>query len=84
MLDKVEKELGTEFIPDMYDKSMNNIFDEAYYKIEEEEDLEQQQDINMKLIDDQFDEIGRDGGDSESDYVSNEGQAEQEKVLDQK
>ena len=84
LLDKVEKELNTEFIPDMYDKAMNNIFDEAYYKVEEEEDLEQQQDINMKLMDDQFEEIGRDGGESEDDYVSNEGEGDQEKVLEER
>lgn len=43
LLDKVEKELNSEFIPDLYDKAMDNIFDEKYYKVEEEngEDLEE-------------------------------------------
>jgi len=32
LLLKAEKELNTEFIPDLYDKAMENIFDENYYK----------------------------------------------------
>ena len=43
LLDKVEKELNSEFIPAMYDRAMDNIFDEKYYKVEElnGEDLEE-------------------------------------------
>jgi hypothetical protein len=31
LLEKAEKELNTEFIPDLYDKTMDAIFDEKYY-----------------------------------------------------
>jgi len=31
LLDKVEKELNSEFIPDLYDKAMDQVFDEKYY-----------------------------------------------------
>jgi hypothetical protein len=32
ILEKAEKELNTEFIPDLYDKTMEAIFDEKYYE----------------------------------------------------
>ena len=53
LLDKVEKELNSEFIPDLYDKAMDVVFDEKYYKAEDAEgkDLEDP-DINMKLLND--------------------------------
>ena len=31
LLERAEKELNTEFIPDLYDKTMDAIFDENYY-----------------------------------------------------
>lgn len=31
LLDKAEKELQTEFIPDLYDKTMETLFDNKYY-----------------------------------------------------
>lgn len=54
LLDKVEKELNSEFIPDLYDKAMDQVFDEKYYQDEDKdgENLEDQKDINLKLIND--------------------------------
>jgi len=42
LLEKAEKELQTEFIPDLYDKAMDTLFDERYYQASDEEgqDLE--------------------------------------------
>jgi hypothetical protein len=31
LLEKVEKELKTEFIPELYDKAMEKMFDDKYY-----------------------------------------------------
>jgi hypothetical protein len=49
LLDKAEKELNTEFIPDLYDKAMETLFDEKYYHASDDEgkDLEKQKDIDM-------------------------------------
>lgn len=75
-LDKAEKELQSEFIPDLYDKAMDNIFNEKYYQIKEEngEDLENQLDINMNLLNDRTDRIGMDkennGEEDSQDQVS--------------
>jgi hypothetical protein len=33
----VQKELETEFIPDLYDKAMGKMFNEKYYEVEDEE-----------------------------------------------
>lgn len=42
LLERAEKELQTEFIPDLYDKAMDTVFDEKYYLAsdDEGEDLE--------------------------------------------
>lgn len=32
LLEKVEKELKTEFIPELYDRAMDKMFDEKYYE----------------------------------------------------
>ena len=37
LLEKAEKELNTEFIPDLYDKAMDAIFDDKYYAAEDVE-----------------------------------------------
>ena len=54
LLEKVEKELNSEFIPDLYDKAMDGIFDEKYYQVEDKDGkhLEDQKDINLRLIND--------------------------------
>jgi len=42
LLEKVEKELNTEFIPDLYDKGMDAMYDDNYYNASDEQsqDLE--------------------------------------------
>jgi len=48
---KLEKELGTEFIPDVYDKAMVQVFDDQYYESEGEDDGEDEEKVvnNRKL-----------------------------------
>jgi len=40
LIEKISKELETEFIPDMYDKAMNRMYGDKYYEddIDEEEE----------------------------------------------
>jgi protein KRI1 len=54
LLEKAERELQTEFIPDLYDKAMEQIFDEKYYAAQEEQadDISDQPDINFALLND--------------------------------
>ena len=54
LLEKAERELQTEFIPDLYDKAMEQIFDEKYYaaKDEQADDISDQPDINFALLND--------------------------------
>ena len=37
MVDKIQKELETDFIPDLYDKTMQRMFGEKYYEASDEE-----------------------------------------------
>lgn len=55
LLEKAEKELKTEFIPELYDKTMEKMFDEKYYEMEDKEakKLEKQKQINLKLLNDE-------------------------------
>jgi hypothetical protein len=54
MLEKLEKELKTEFIPELYDRAMEKMFDEKYYEKEEaEKDVVANKDIDLKLFKDQ-------------------------------
>lgn len=48
LLEKVEKELKTDFIPELYDKAMDKMFDQKYY---EQEDEEAEYEITKKGID---------------------------------
>lgn len=48
LLDKIEKELKTEFIPELYDKTMEKMFDQKYY---EEQDEGAKQAVKSKQID---------------------------------
>lgn len=34
-MEKAEKELKTEFIPELYDKTMEKMFDDRYYEMED-------------------------------------------------
>ena len=66
LLEKVQKELETDFIPDLYDKSMTKVFGEKYYEDEQSEDenaIETERGIDVKLMKD--DEI--EGSDSDQD-----------------
>ena len=59
LLERVQKELETEFIPDVYDKTMAKMFGEKYYEDEaaaedddEEFDVEANKAIDLKLLKD--------------------------------
>lgn len=54
LLEKAEKELNTEFIPDLYDKTMDAIFDAKYYDADDVEgkNLEKTKDIDMQILND--------------------------------
>lgn len=58
MIERLEKELNTDFIPDLYDKAMDQAFDEGYYDkddvISEGDDAD---DIN--LLNDRIDQVGQ-------------------------
>ena len=55
-LERVQKELETDFIPDVYDKTMAKMFGEKYYEDEmmdeddEEFDIEANKAIDLKLL----------------------------------
>ena len=58
LLERVSKELETDFIPDVYDKTMSKMFGEKYYEdgadeVEEEFDIEANKAIDLKLLQDQ-------------------------------
>jgi hypothetical protein len=54
ILEKAEKELKTEFIPEVYDKTMSRMFGEKYYENDEDDDLEKKgKKINMKILHDE-------------------------------
>lgn len=59
VLEKFEKELKTEFIPELYDKSMDRVFDEKFYEAEQDKKekklIKKGQDLNLKLLKDKFD-----------------------------
>mmetsp|Transcript_9403 Transcript_9403/g.7178 ORF Transcript_9403/g.7178 Transcript_9403/m.7178 type:complete len:167 (+) Transcript_9403:182-682(+) len=40
LLEKAEKELKTEFIPELYDKTMEKVFGEKYYEGEDDDEFE--------------------------------------------
>jgi protein KRI1 len=51
LADKIQKELDTEFIPDVYDKAMTKTFNEKYYDHEQDE-MEVDPDLNVNLLKD--------------------------------
>ena len=57
MLEKAEKELKTEFIPELYDKTMGKMFDDKYYEMSDGEgeafDEDKEKQLTMKLINDE-------------------------------
>ena len=54
LIERVQKELETEFIPDLYDKTMAKMFNERYYEDEvdalDEQDIEVNKAIDLKLL----------------------------------
>lgn len=63
MIDRVQKELETEFIPDVYDKTMAKMFNERYYEDEvdeDEHDIEANKAIDLKLLQDRGDQVEED------------------------
>lgn len=55
LVERIQKELETEFIPDVYDKTMAKMFNEKYYEDEADEDeheIEGNKAIDLKLITD--------------------------------
>lgn len=60
LVERVQKELETEFIPDVYDKTMTRMFNEKYYEDEADQDgheIEGNKAIDMKLLQDQGDMV---------------------------
>lgn len=58
ILEKIEKELKTDFIPEMYDRAMDKMFDEKYYQDgddtkKEDRKAAKARDLNIKLLKDQ-------------------------------
>ena len=52
MLEKVEKELKTEYVPELYDKTMSKLFDDKYYDMSdaEAEKIEKENERNIKFM----------------------------------
>ena len=68
VIDRIQKELEADFIPDLYDKSMTKVFGEKYYEAEqdsnEEEEIEAERDIDLKLMRDaEIDDVSAAGSD---------------------
>ena len=56
-IQKVQKELETDFIPDLYDKSMVEVYDSKYYEKDDKSKVKDNK-ITKKVLQDNFDEIG--------------------------
>ena len=82
LLEKAEKELGTEFIPDLYDKHMEQMFNDQYYNdIQEDgEEITQQKDIDLNLMNDKA-EMKNIGIDAENPEDSDE-EVDEENILE--
>lgn len=54
LLERAEKELKTEFIPELYDKTMERMFDEKYYHMQDlkAKKAAQRKDLDLKLMND--------------------------------
>lgn len=52
MLEKVEKELKTEYVPELYEKTMSKLFDDKYYEMSdaEAEKIEKENERNIKFM----------------------------------
>ena len=52
IVERIQKELETEFIPDVYDKTMSKTFNEKYYEQDSDQDMEPDPDLNVNLLKD--------------------------------
>ena len=71
LVERVQKELETEFIPDVYDKTMAKMFNEKYYEDEADQDgheIEANKAIDLKLLQDQGDRVEPDA----HEYMEND------------
>ena len=59
--ERIQKELETEFIPDLYDKTMTKTFNEKYYENEGDEEMVVDPDLNINLLKDKDFESSVDG-----------------------
>ena len=65
----MEKELKTDFIPELYDKAMEKVFDERYYGAsDEDEGSATAKDLTVRLIKDQDPEAAGEEDDGEEQY----------------
>lgn len=55
LVEKIQKELETEFIPELYDKTMTKMFGDKYYEASDEDakDAEKNKAIDLNLMKDQ-------------------------------
>ena len=55
LLERAEKELKTDFIPELHDKTMEKMFDDKYYEMEDKHasKMVKEKDIDLKLMNDQ-------------------------------
>jgi hypothetical protein len=55
---KLEKEMNTVFIPELYDKAMDKAFDDKYMaESDDDQGLEQDKDLNINLLKDNIEGI---------------------------
>ena len=82
LLEKAEKELQTEFIPDLYDKTMEVLFDDKYYGAsDDDKGLEDDREIDMQLLDDRVGEIGAVVEDSDGEFPEDAEEIDEKKYL---
>jgi len=55
LVEKIQKELETEFIPELYDKTMTKMFGDKYYEASDDDakDAEKNKAIDLNLMKDQ-------------------------------
>lgn len=59
--ERISKELETDFIPDLYDKTMSKTFNERYYDQQDDAEVEIDPDLNINLLKDKDFESSVDG-----------------------
>lgn len=77
LIERVQKELETEFIPDVYDKTMARLFNDKYYDDAadgDEQEIEANKGVDIKLLTDRAEEVDGDN----HDYLEAGDKAQQE------